>query len=344
MAQIKQGDLDAGTVQIENAVAHDPSSSLLRSYLGKAYFEERRDELAGTQYAIAKELDPSDPTPWFYDAIRKQLDNRPIEALRDLERSIELNDNRAPFRSRLLLDEDAATRGGGLGRIYDDWVSSSSASTRRRGRSCSIRRTRERTGSWPTFTSGFRALEIARVSELLQAQLLQDPFLQPLQPSLPFTDLDLVADAGPRTAGFNEYDPLFVGNGIRVDAAGTVGSHTTAAGEAAISTLVGRTALSAGIFHYQSDGFRRNFDVEHDVENIFAQSMLGDNFSIQGEYRHRDTHGGDRRLLFDIDEFKRSQRRDLEEGVHGWEHGTRCLRRRTFCFRTSKLTSDWMPT
>jgi tetratricopeptide (TPR) repeat protein len=82
--------------------------------------EERRDEFAGTQYAIAKELDPSDPTPWFYDAIRKQLDNRPIEALRDLERSIELNDNRAPFRSRLLLDEDAATRGASLARIYDD--------------------------------------------------------------------------------------------------------------------------------------------------------------------------------------------------------------------------------
>ena len=31
-----------GDAQIENAVAHDPRSSLLRSYLGKAYFEERR--------------------------------------------------------------------------------------------------------------------------------------------------------------------------------------------------------------------------------------------------------------------------------------------------------------
>ena len=120
LAQIKQGDLEAGTVQIENAVAHDPGSSLLRSYLGKAYFEERRDEPAGTQYAIAKELDPTDPTPWFYDAIRKQLDNRPVEALRDLERSIALNDNRAPFRSRLLLDQDRAVRGASLARIYQD--------------------------------------------------------------------------------------------------------------------------------------------------------------------------------------------------------------------------------
>ena len=129
-------------MQIENAVAHDPSSSLLRSYLGKAYFEERRDEPAGKQYAIAKELDPSDPTPWFYDAIRKQLDNRPVEALRDLERVIELNDNRAPFRSRLLLDEDRATRGVSLG--ADLRRSRLRAAGRRRGgarRSRSIRPT-----------------------------------------------------------------------------------------------------------------------------------------------------------------------------------------------------------
>ena len=203
-----------------------------------------------------------------------------------------------------------------LGRIYDD-LGFRAARHQRGGQSLALDPASPRAHRFLSdLYFGVPRLEIARASELLQAQLLQDPSLQPLQPSLPFTDLDLVADAGPRTAGFNEYDPLFVGNGIRVDAAGTVGSHTTAAGEAAISTLVGRTALSAGIFHYQSDGFRRNFDVEHDVENIFAQSMLGDNFSIQGEYRHRDTHGGDRRLLFDIDEFERSQRRDLEEGVH----------------------------
>ena len=123
LSQIKQGDLRAGREQIESAVVHDPSSSLLRSYLGKAYFEERRDAPSGTQYAIAKELDPTDPTPWLYDAIRLQLDNRPVEALRDLERSIELNDNRAPFRSRLLLDQDRATRGVSLGRIYTISVS-----------------------------------------------------------------------------------------------------------------------------------------------------------------------------------------------------------------------------
>jgi hypothetical protein len=40
-----------------------------------------------------------DPTSWFYDAILKQSINRPVEALDDLQKSIELNDNRAVYRS-----------------------------------------------------------------------------------------------------------------------------------------------------------------------------------------------------------------------------------------------------
>ena len=120
LAKIRSGDLEAGGREIEIAAALDPNNSLIRSYLGKAYFEERRDPLDAEQFAIAKELDPNDPTPWFYDAIRLQTENRPVEALRNLERSIELNDNRAVYRSRLLLDEDRATRGVSLARIYDD--------------------------------------------------------------------------------------------------------------------------------------------------------------------------------------------------------------------------------
>jgi len=44
--------------------------------------------------------------------------NRFNEGVGDLEHSIELNDNRALFRSRLLLDEDLAVRSSSLARIY----------------------------------------------------------------------------------------------------------------------------------------------------------------------------------------------------------------------------------
>ncbi len=105
---------------IEIAAALDPGNALIRSYLGKAYFDEKRDSLARRQYEIAKELDPADPTAWFYHALLKQSINQPVEALHDLQKSISLNDNRAVYRSRLLIDDDLAARSAGLGRIYTD--------------------------------------------------------------------------------------------------------------------------------------------------------------------------------------------------------------------------------
>jgi len=76
---------------------------------------------------MSKQLDPKDPTPYFYDAIRKQTTNRPVEALQDMQKAIELNDNRAVYRSRLLLDADLAARSASLGRIYGDLDSSNLA-------------------------------------------------------------------------------------------------------------------------------------------------------------------------------------------------------------------------
>ena len=65
----------AGTSTWRSAL--DSSNALLRTYLGKAYFEEERSTLAGEQLAIAKELDPQDPTAYLYDAIRKQTRQPP---------------------------------------------------------------------------------------------------------------------------------------------------------------------------------------------------------------------------------------------------------------------------
>ena len=81
LAKIRDGELEDGRREIEIAASLDSNSSLIRSYLGKAYYEEKRTDLDGREYAIAKELDPNDPTPWFYDAIRKQTINQPVEAL-----------------------------------------------------------------------------------------------------------------------------------------------------------------------------------------------------------------------------------------------------------------------
>jgi hypothetical protein len=44
-----------------------------------------------------------------------------VEALHKLQKAIELNDNRAVYRSRLLLDSDLAARSAALARIYSDF-------------------------------------------------------------------------------------------------------------------------------------------------------------------------------------------------------------------------------
>jgi len=313
LAKIRQGKLKAGRGEIGIAASLDPNNSLIRSYLGKAYFEEKRDKLAKGQFAIAKELDPLDPTPWFYDAIRKQTVNRPVEALQDLQKSIELNDNRAIYRSRLLLDEDLAARSASLGRIYRDlgfqqlglvegWKS---------------------VNADPANYSAHRFLadtystlprhEIARVSELLQSQLLQPINITPVQPQLGESDLLVLEGAGPSDPAFNEFNPLFLRNRLALQGSGVVGGDDTLGDELVHSGVWGRLSYSLGQFHYETDGFRENNDLEEDIYNVFAQFSLSHKTSLQAEFRSKDTEAGDLPLRFDPDNFTPTLRQIAEQ-------------------------------
>jgi hypothetical protein len=310
LAEIKQGDLEAGTVQIENAVAHDPGSSLLRSYLGQAYFEQRRDTASGRQLEIAGDLDPGDPTPWLFDAIHKQLENRPIEALQDLDRSIELNDNRAPFRSRLLLDQDSAARGVALSRIYDD-LGFERLAVLEAGRSLAIDPASAAAHRFLAETYSIRPrFGIASASEQLQAQLLQQPTLVPLSPRLARADFAEVARAGPRTISFNEYTQLFERNGVRVTSAARAGSNDTRNGEIAATGLAGRFALGISAFKAANDGARGNDDLDTNATDLFAQAQLTPEIGVQAEYWARDADAGD--LAFDLAPEQSRERRDAQ--------------------------------
>ena len=103
---------------LRTAAALEPSRSLLRSYLGKAFAEAALDHQALKEFAVAKHLDTNDPTPWLYSALLHREEHRINEAARDLERSIALNDNRAVYRSRFRLDEDRAVRSANLADAY----------------------------------------------------------------------------------------------------------------------------------------------------------------------------------------------------------------------------------
>ncbi|WP_162458914.1 TonB-dependent receptor domain-containing protein [Desulfosarcina ovata] len=297
LATIRDGDLEEGRAQIEIAAGLDPNNALIRSYLGKAYFDEKRGPLDERQLEIAKSLDPNDPTPWLYDAIRLQSANRPVEALQSLQKSIELNDNRAIYRSRLLLDEDRAARGVSLARIYDD-LGFEQRSLVESTKSLSID---------PTNYSAHRFLsdtymrlpqhQIAQVSELLQAQLLQPVNINPVQPRLSIKGISTVSGVGPGEAAFNEYTPLFERNKPQLTVAGIVGNNDTYGDEAVLSGIEGPFSYSLGQFHYQNDGFRENSNVEHDIYNAFTQVAITNKMNMQFEYRRRETSQGDLRLF-----------------------------------------------
>ena len=196
LAKIRQGHLKIGRAEIEIAAGLDPANALIRSYLGKAYFDEKRSPLEERQFEIAKELDPQDPTPWFYDAIRKQTQNRPVAALLDLQKSIELNDNRAVYRSRLLMDEDLAARSASLGRVYND-LNFQELALRQGWRS--LQTDPANYSAHRLLADAYRSRprhEVARVSELLQAQLLQPLSLTPVQSQLAESNL-LILESGP---------------------------------------------------------------------------------------------------------------------------------------------------
>jgi tetratricopeptide (TPR) repeat protein len=312
LAKIREGNLFEGGRDIEVAASLDSSNAIVRSYLGKTYYEEKLSPRDEREFGVAKQLDPNDPTPWFYDAIAKQTTNRPVEALQDMEKAIELNDNRAPYRSRLLLDADLAARSASLARIYSD-LGFQELALVEGWKSVNID---------PSNFSAHRFLadsyavlprhEIARVSELLQAQLLQPTNTTPIQPQLAESNLFLISNGGPATASFNEFNPLFNRNGVTAQVSGLVGDHDTSGIEGVLAGIYNKFSYSVGGFHYQTDGFRTNSDQKDDIANAFVQYEFTPQTSAQFEYRYRRTKAGDLQLNFFPDDVLPNLRTNSE--------------------------------
>lgn len=135
LCHIRQKQAQEGRADIQTAAALEPNRWLLRSYLAKAYaneadksglFKTKRfttptkelDAKARAELNLASAKDPNDPTPWLYSALLAYEQNRIGEAVDDLEKSVELNNNRAVYRSRLLLEQDRSVRNANLANIY----------------------------------------------------------------------------------------------------------------------------------------------------------------------------------------------------------------------------------
>jgi len=120
LSEIHVGHSKEGFRDLLMAAALEPSRSVLRSYLGKAFSDVGDDPHADKELNLARDLDPNDPTSWLYAALLKQQQNRVNQAVADLDASQQRNDNRSVFRSRLLLDQDKAVSSANLAAIYRD--------------------------------------------------------------------------------------------------------------------------------------------------------------------------------------------------------------------------------
>jgi len=307
LARIREGSLADGSKELETALSLDPGQALVRSYLGKAYFEQKRTALVDREFDLAKQSDPNDPTPWLYDAISKQTTNRPIGALESFQKAVELNDNRAVYRSRLLLDSDLAARSASLGRIFSD------LGFQDRGLVEGWNSLSVDPGNYSAhrlLSDNYAALprhEIARVSELFQSQMLQPLNTTPIQPSLGESNLFLISSQGPGALAFNEFNPLFNRNQANAQGSFLLGEDDTVAGEGIVSGIYDRLSFSAGYSGYQTDGFRENNTQDDKIANVFVQGELSRSTSLQAEFRYRDTETGDLGLHYFEDDYARLQ-------------------------------------
>jgi tetratricopeptide (TPR) repeat protein len=295
LATVHRGQLAAGREQIEIAVSLDPGSSILRSYLGKAYYEEKRDTLAERQFDLARDLDTRDPTPWLYAGLLAQTANRPVDALIDMGRAIALNDDRIPYRSRLLLDRDQADRGAGLARIYSelgfDQLAFVQGATAVQTDPTSAQAHRFLADTYAVQPRG----EIASASELLQSQLLETGHVEPVQPTLGddrpigsgFTlKTGILRVFGPSQAGYNEYNPLYKRDGLSgsVDIFG--GDRGTAGDQVVVNGGSGANSFSAGHQHFESHGILDGQGQRGDVLDALIQSHVTEATTVQAEIRN----------------------------------------------------------
>ena len=206
-----------------------------------------------------------------------------------------------------LLDQDLAARSASLGRLYRDLGFEQLAPVE----------------GWksldadPGDYSGHRLLadtysalprhEVARVSELLQSQLLQPVNITPVPPHLAETDLFILERAGPDEPGFNEFNPLFNRNRLALLISGTVGGESILGDEVTASGVLNRVSFSVGQFHYDADGLRKNNQQDRDLLNAFVQTQLSPATNLQAEFRSENIHTGDLVVNFDPADFSPAQ-------------------------------------
>ena len=116
---MRHGEEDVAMTEVTSAVLLEPRRAMLRNYWAKMLYQLGRHEKALDVLNVSLHIDPRDPTPDLYRSIIYRDLRMPGAAITAINEAIRKNDNRAVYRSRLLLDRDLAVKNVDLSQIYD---------------------------------------------------------------------------------------------------------------------------------------------------------------------------------------------------------------------------------
>ena len=323
LCRIRRGEVESGRRDLLVAAALEPQRALLRSYLGKAYSDAGDKQRAAKELDLARKLDPKDPTSWLYLALLEQRNNQINDAVRDLEKSQELNDNRQVYRSKLLLDQDRAVRSANLANVYRD-AGMFDVSVREAGRAVSY-----------DYANYAAHLFLAGSYDQLR-----DPNLINLRYETPANSEYLVANllapvgAGPLspTISQQEYSKLFERDHLGLVSSTEYLSRGAWTESGAQFGTFGNFSYSLEAFYRSDPGQRPNNDLEERQVSLALKQQLTPRDTVSFQAIQTELSGGDLFQYYD----QRSAARDLrfkekQEPIltfgyhHEWNPGTHTL-------------------
>lgn len=267
----RQGDTAAGRADLMMAVAAEPDRGVLRSYLGKAFTDQGDRGRAEQELALARERDPLDPTAWLYAALLHQQENRLNDAVRDLARAESLREQRAVYRSALLLDQDQAVQGARRAQLYRE-IGLEPLAVREAGRALAFDAANPAAHQFlaESYANVERInlrYEAPRVSEYLQANLLAPVGAGTLAPQL----------------SQQEYSRLFEQDGLHGFSATRYRSSGAWEQSGGLFGTVGRLGFLADGYYARGEGVAANTDFEQSAfeAQTKVQASARDTFYLQ---------------------------------------------------------------
>ena len=324
LVRIHAGEDEAGRADLQVAATLEPLRAVFRSYLGKAFSNAGDNHHADKELARAKTLDPNDPTVWLYEALLYGQESRINDAISDLEKSQQLNDNRSVYRSKMLLDQDRAVRGANLAALYlDDGMTDVSLQAA----------VKAVNADYADFSSH---LFLAN-----SYYNLLDPNEINLRYETPYVSEYLMANLlSPVGAGTlsqpvsqQEYARLFEQDGVGASSDTTYTSHGDWRQDASEYGTYGNTSFSLEQYYMSDNLYRPNSDGEDTEYDFRLKQQLSPRDSVFAQVVLANSEGGNQSQYFDQTQatnypirFTESQQPILIAGYHHeWSPGVDTL-------------------